>query len=212
MTVGEAAVGKKFHALTILKYLGGGTVLCKCDCSKNTVSDIYRIRSGNTKSCGCYRKANSSGRTHGESGTLTFKTWNHMMARCHTKSNTAYVNYGGRGIYVCSRWRKSYLNFKKDMGERVSAAMTIDRIDNAKGYSPDNCRWASMKQQRANQTRKIILFEHQGKKQLLRKWANELGLNYSTLYARIYAGMSFKDAIEKPIISKPRNRDKGEKR
>lgn len=125
---------------------------CLCFCCGLKVSvrgDI--LRSGSTKSysCGCGQQ--SSNLKHGHAGrrTRTYRTWESMISRCNNKKVINYERYGGRGIRVCKRWRK-FENFLKDMGERPPGK-TIDRKNPNDNYTPSNCRWATLKQQRANQ-------------------------------------------------------------
>lgn len=86
---------------------------------------------------------------HGLRKTPEYNTWANMLSRCCNQNNTHYANYGGRGITICDEWRSSFLAFFKDMGARPKNT-TLDRIDNSKGYSPDNCRWVSQTIQNMN--------------------------------------------------------------
>ena len=84
--------------------------------------------------------------------TLAYRTWHSMKQRCNNPKDQAYTYYGGRGIKVCDRWNDSFINFLEDMGERPPKT-SIDRIDNDKGYYPENCRWATKKQQYGNRSK-----------------------------------------------------------
>jgi hypothetical protein len=130
--------------------------LCLCDCGTVKAIASDHLTNGDTKSCGCLRRKLSAEREtkhgHKKRGqvTRTYHTWYSMKSRCHNPNTNRYSNYGGRGITVCKRWLV-FENFLEDMGERPLGT-SIDRYPNNGGnYEKQNCRWATSKEQRANQ-------------------------------------------------------------
>jgi len=137
-------------------------------------------------------------RTHGMTGTRTYKTWCEMKYRCNIPSCHKYYLYGGRGIKVCENW-DSFEGFYKDMGERPDGT-SLDRIDNNKGYSPDNCRWATPKQQGSN--RRCVRM-YKGKN--MTDWDIELGFRPGTMRARItVCKWSWEKAVSTPKLKRKR--------
>lgn len=123
----------------------------KCYCGKEFRSRVSRIKTGYTKSCGCHRTKSIT--THGLKNHRLYGVWFDMKKRCLDINNKSYEYYGGRGIKVCDRWL-DIKNFIEDMNDTFQEGLSLDRIDNNKGYSPDNCRWATKETQSRN-TRKI---------------------------------------------------------
>lgn len=123
----------------------------KCDCGKTCFKGVNNVRSGNSVGCGCVRRfvAGMAQRTHGQGHSKAWHIWAQMKQRCTNPGNRCYKWYGARGITICKRWLNSFENFWKDMGD-PPAGLSLDRIDNDGPYSPDNCRWATAKQQYAN--------------------------------------------------------------
>lgn len=153
--------GKKFGKLTVIERtenIGNRVAwLCKCDCGNEKVVRGDDLKTGNTKSCGCYR--DEFKRVHGHNTkrhgrTPEYTSWNHMMQRCYNPKNNMYEFYGAKGVTVCERWHE-FKNFIEDMGEKPSTGHTIDRIDVYGNYEPSNCRWATREQQDRNVRVKI---------------------------------------------------------
>lgn len=132
--------------------------------------------------------------THGKTNTREFQCWSRMRARCRDKNHQDWPRYGGRGIAVCERWDESFEAFLADMGPRP-AGHSIDRIDNTKGYGPDNCRWATPKEQAMNRRNSFgLVFE--GRPASMRDIALAVGMHEATLrYRLVNRHMSLDDAI-----------------
>lgn len=139
---------------------------------------------------------------YGQSAHPLWETYKNMRRRCLHANSKWFKNYGGRGITICPRWLEpngqGFKNFAADMGDRPDG-MTVERIDNALGYSPDNCRWASRREQ-ANNTRQARLITFQGKTLSVAAWARETGIKRSTLDARLNVfGLSVERALTKGV-------------
>lgn len=130
---------------------------------------------------------------HGMSRTPTYHTWAMMNQRCHNEKQTTFERYGGRSIVVCERWRNSFVAFFEDMGEKPEG-MSLDRIDNNGDYCPENCRWATPKEQ-ANNTRRTRRVVVDGEERLARDVAMENGISPQIIGQRIEQGWSLEQAV-----------------
>lgn len=121
-----------------------------------------------------------------------------MKHRCNDIKYDKYNYYGGRGIAICESWDQSYYNFEKwALSHGYEDGLTLDRIDNDKGYGPNNCRWVTMKEQANNRSTNHMI-TYKGKTQSLAKWADELKISVEMLYHRIYDGWSVERALTEP--------------
>jgi hypothetical protein len=111
--------------------------------------------------------------------------WSAMIQRCHNQNNEAYHRYGGRGILVCNRWRTSFHAFAEDMGPRPEGDFSVERIDNNKGYGPDNCCWATRQEQNSNKRNCIYVINVHGKRTTLREYCRQHKIPYRPIVKRI---------------------------
>ncbi len=202
MRITSAKVGDRFSRLTILELHSGshtrGTkATCRCECGTVKTIWLSHVTRGRIRSCGCLLRETSklnAEATHrqrgfvcqqGQSSTRAYSSWKGMLRRCNDPQNPHFHNYGGRGIGVCERWLK-FENFLIDMGERP-VGLTLERVNNVKGYSPENCKWATRREQQNNRrTNRVLVLN--GRAQTITQWANELGVSVSVLQYRYRAG------------------------
>lgn len=176
--------------------------MCRCTCGRTR--DIRRsdLVKGQ-QSCGlCVNPGADVTRKHGEASTghetPEYRSWCAMKRRCGSTREKDYHNYGGRGITVCERWLKSFEAFKSDMGERPTPRHTLERDDNDGPYSPQNCRWATPKDQARNRRTNRRL-TYAGETLTVADWARRLGVSRDALYRRIYSGWSTEDVLCRPM-------------
>lgn len=187
-----ASVGEK------LRPTSGAWWLCKCDCGVEKSIPSSDLVAGKIRSCGCLHGAlkSASLKTHGLTKTRTHRIWQAMLTRCRNPKVPNFNHYGGRGITVCDRWLE-FEHFYADMGE-CPEGFSIDRIDVNGNYDPNNCRWATRKEQ-ANNTRSNVYIEFEGLRLTRTQWEEKLGLGRTTLRSRIRSGMTIPDALSKEV-------------
>lgn len=200
----EANIGQRFGMLVIqaglFKRADGRSVFeCVCDCGGTKTAKPSDLNRGFVSSCGCAKRQvlldrNQAMATHRKSGTAEYRIWKGIIERCLNASSKYYDRYGGRGITVCDRWRDGFQNFWDDMGARPSQRLTIERKDNDGPYSPENCIWATRKQQ-ANNKRNSHLVTHDGVTRTVAQWAEAIGVKPVTIYGRLRRGMSAEVAL-----------------
>ena len=213
MTQYNDLTGKTFYSFRVIKRApdhiraNGKKVIqweCLCECGEIRTLKTRELTTGKRKSCGCkhdyYARVNNT--VHGDSHTRLHNIWSGMRARCYTETDYHYKWYGGRGIRVCDEWIDNYVEFKKwALANGYSDNLTIDRIDNAGDYSPENCRWVTMEKQ-SNNTRRNHIVEAFGEKHTISEWAKQSGVPYDLLKRRLALGWSAERAItEKKRLS-----------
>lgn len=187
---GALELGKKYHRLTVVEKAPNYRWKFLCECGATIITSLGAVQSGHAKSCGCYNRevnhykvgCTSAMLSHGKSTSRTYRIWSDMVTRTSNPAAKGYAYYGARGITISESWRQ-FENFFLDMGE-CPEGLTLERIDNNKGYSKENCRWASRKEQ-ANNRRSNRLETYQGRTQTLKQWCEELGCNYQKINLRL---------------------------
>lgn len=207
MTNFKDITGRKFGRLTALKiHLEEGKRtqwLCKCECGNEKLIPLSSLSSGKGKSCGCLRKelTGEKFRKHGLINTTLYNTWLNMRDRCRNKKSPSYKNYGARGIDVCAEWDDYKKFYEWALNNGYKKSLTIDRIDNDKGYYPENCRWAT-KETQANNTTKNVRTEIDGVERTLSEHARFYKINYFTIHYRYEKGIRGIDLVSKPARKK----------
>lgn len=168
---------------------------CRCICGADRIVVIGSLMNGASKSCGCmkYKVTAEKNTVHGMAGTPTYKSWHAMMQRCEGKGG--HQSYPDRGIGLCEEWKK-FENFFADMGLRPNGK-TLDRIDNTKGYSQNNCQWSSVKDQ-ANNRRDTVYVTVNSEKLCLSDACEKYGIGVSCARHRLRKGMQHQEVFTTP--------------
>lgn len=176
-----------------------GYWICLCSCGK--VLPVYgsNLMSGKTLSCGCYSSElkRKSHTTHGQCGTPLYGVYRGMLQRCYDKKHIDNKWYSQKGITVCDEWLSGFEPFYEwAMQNGYKQGLSIDRIDNDKGYSPENCKWVTPREQAQNRSTNLN-YTLNGKTQCLKRWAEEFGIKYGTLYNRVrLRGIPLAEALQ----------------
>ena len=198
--------GVEFEYFTVIHRIeptdnGRQRFLCKCICGKEFVVLGTPKR---VKSCGCMtKKILSDAQTkHNGSRTKLFNKWCKIKARCNYEKHKSYKDYGGRGIKMCEEWENDFGAFRDwayaNGYDENDKFLQIDRIDNNKGYSPENCRWTTPKEN-CNNRRNNHIIEYNGQKHTLSEWLDAIeGIKRQTVEKRICKGWSAEKAFNTP--------------
>ncbi len=213
----ENLTGKTFSRLTAIEYIGnnkanGGQTRsywrCSCSCGGEKLVLASNLKRGLTTSCGCYQKEklgtiHKNLRTERYDNKSEYRVHDGMKQRCYTASNISYKDYGARGITVCDEWlgKDGFATFLKDMGKRPSSKHSIERNDNSKGYSKENCKWATAKEQ-ANNRRNNINIEIDGDIKSVSDWSIYSGVNEHTIRSRYARGLTGVALLNKEALKR----------
>ncbi len=190
----KIVIGDKYGRLTPVAIAGKNrygrtTYRCICDCGNEVVLEGSRIAHGTVKSCGCLKG-------YGVSHSITYSSWRGAKWRCSYVKHPYYKYYGGKGVKMCQRWLKSFENFLKDMGERPSPEYTLDRIDPSGDYTPENCRWATIREQ-CNNRRNNRILTYKGKDYTASNFAREFNIPPGGVYYGLKKGWEPEYIIKK---------------
>lgn len=200
-------LGQKFGKLTVRAYAYKSNRLhywwCECECGNVRACIAGNLMLGKSKSCnagscsGMYKRGYSGGKGR----TREYVIWDNMKRRCGNNSKASgWDYYGKRGIRVCDRWL-DFDNFLADMGECPTPNHTIERLDSTKDYCPENCKWATRREQMRN-IKSNVWLELDGRRMVLADWARELGCSYQCITNRLASGWSIRRALTTPSASK----------
>ena len=192
--INYSIIGSRFGRLTVLDFdhMGPHHVtywLCECDCGNKTIVSRLNLRSGHTTSCGCNRaiRAKECRTMHGMSKTPLHGIWCHIRQRCGNENDQCYDRYGGRGIDICDEWSEFKNFYDWAINNGYESGLSIDRKNNDKGYSPENCRWTDRVTQ-CNNRRTSHCITYNGITHTMAEWSRLLNVNYDTFKARVRRG------------------------
>ena len=206
--------GKKYNHLTVVRRVensenGVARWECLCDCGNTTIVRGKNLKNGSVKSCGCLRKI-CKNKTHGMTRTRLYREWRGIRTRCNAKGDMGKY-YHHRGITVCKEWDESFEKFMEwSLLNGYRDDLTIERIDNNKGYCPENCKWIPKSEQSENR-RSCVWVTHNGKTKNLMQWCEEYNVPYKLVHNRMYKlNWSFERAISTPCDISKRNKKEGD--
>lgn len=202
--------GQQLGRLTVIERAGSdkrrnALWVCQCECGDKVIARACDLKSGHTTSCGCFKRERqlASATKHGGKKTRLYHIWEGMKSRCLNRAERSYKDYGGRGITVCEEWAQSFGAFRDwALANGYRDDLTIDRIDNDGNYCPENCHWATKKEQ-GNNRRSNRKITHNGETHTLTQWAELIGIKRETLSQRLRNGWSVERALAEPAPPYP---------
>lgn len=202
-------VSSEFLTQIGVAFMNGGdrfVAVFECKCGNLFVARISTVKRCHTKSCGCLRVETtriraSAQKVHGETGSAEHFAWIEMKRRCRDMKRKHSERYSQRGIVVCERWALSFSDFLSDMGRRPSANHSLDRIDNDGDYTPENCRWATDREQNANRS-SVRLVTANGQTHCIAEWARMCGLTRRAISERLRKGIHPEKAVAEAFAEK----------
>jgi hypothetical protein len=185
--------------LTFIENIPGNSRKAKylCICGTEKILFKSNVNQGYTKSCGCYNRKVVIERltTHGLTNHPLNGVWYKMHDRCYNPNVKSFKDYGARGIFICEEWRDNFLAFYNwAIKNGWRKGLTIERIDNDKEYSPQNCKIDTRKAQANNRRSNTMLLFH-GVEKTISQWANEVNIRASVISCRLFDGWSVEDAL-----------------
>lgn len=213
-------IGKRFGRLIVIKRTGTKNKqvlwLCKCDCGKEKEISGVSLKRGATVSCGCYRREcelknlsqnwGKAPTTHGLSKTRLYQIWRDMKSRCKNRNNKFYKDYGERGVCVCQEWDEDFMNFYKwAMENGYKENLTIDRINVNGNYEPNNCRWATPREQ-SNNTRIVKKATILGETKTFYEFEKQYGVPAKLMHSRYNKGYRDYEVIYNGHLGKKRKK------
>lgn len=202
-------IGQKYGRLTVVEEMTSIVVklekrnqryrIFKCSCICGTIKEVRMGTLKYISSCGCMHKEITSkiNFKHGLYNTRLYSIWQNMKARCSNPNNPKFHIYGGKGITICKEWLSIENFYSWSMSNGYNEKLTIDRINSSLSYSPENCRWASHKEQNRNISSNVT-YTHNGRTQILSDWAFELNISANALKKRIRK-WTIEKALTEPV-------------